>query len=445
MDDSPLTQDMVLPLLSAEDATLQQTALEVIARRPGWAAATLSLLQTWVREPELSADRANALRAFLLAQLGDPAVQGFIKGILEDRETASEVRGLLWEVMQRSTIAVWPEEWNPLIVEALASADEQVALSALRIVTQRSLPGHDAALRAVAADEKRSLPVRCEAVVALGNQAEPLDDGVFAMLLVALQSAATPPDVQATVGRALGNGPLSAGQLQVLARLLDNAGPLVLPVLIKAFGRSTDAAVGQALVAALAKSEAATSVSPDELAGVLRKYPESVRDAARPLFARLGVDPAAQAARLAELSPLLAEGDPKRGREIFFGKKAACSSCHAVGSEGGRIGPHLTTIGASRSPRDLLEAIVYPSASFVNGYRPYVVATTDGRVLEGVISAETTDTITLRTKDLQELRVRRDQIDELRESSTSIMPKGLDTQLTPEELRHLLAYLQSRK
>lgn len=445
MDDSPLTQEMVLPLLSSDDATLQQTALEVIARRPGWAASTLSLLKTWVREPELPADRANALRAFLLAQLGDPAVQGFVKEILEDRETASVVRNLLWEVMQRSTIATWPEGWNPLIVEALAAGDEQVALSALRIVTQRSLPGHDAALRALAADEKRSLPVRCEAVVALGNQPEPLDDGVFAMLQVVLQSAATPPDVQAAVGRALGNGPLSAGQLQVLARMLDNAGPLALPVLIKAFGRSTDAAVGQALVAALAKSEAATSVSPDELAGVLRKYPDSVHDAARPLFQKLGVDPAAQVARLAELSPLLAEGDPKRGREIFFGKKAACSSCHAVGSEGGRIGPHLTTIGASRSPRDLLEAIVFPSASFVNGYRPYVVATTDGRVIEGVISAETTDTVTLRTKDLQELRVRRDQIDELRESSTSIMPKGLDTQLTPDELRNLLAYLQSRK
>ncbi|MDZ4684188.1 MAG: PVC-type heme-binding CxxCH protein, partial [Planctomycetaceae bacterium] len=280
MDDSPLTQAMVIPLLLADDATLQQTALEVIARRPGWAAATLSLLKTWVRERELSADRANALRAFLLAQLGDAAVQGFVKEVLEDRETASVVRGLVWEVVQRSTIATWPETWNPLVSAALVSSEEPIALAALRVVTQRSLPGHDAALRAIAADGQRSLTVRCEAVVALGNQPQPLDDAVFVALLSVMLEGTT-ADHHATIGRALGNGPLSDGQLRRLSGALDAAGPLVLPVLIKAFGRSTDAVVGQALVTALTKSDAATSVSPDELAGVLRKYPDSVRDAAQ--------------------------------------------------------------------------------------------------------------------------------------------------------------------
>lgn len=445
MDDSSLTREMVLPLLSSEDVRLQQTALEVIARHPGWAAETLALLKTWVAEPELNADRANALRGFLLAQLGDSAVQGFVVDVLGDLETASGVRGLFWEVLQRSTIANWPDAWNPLLASAMVSADNDIALAALRIITQRSLPGFESDLRKLAALEQRSIPIRCEAVTALGGSTTPLDDRVFRPLLQSLGSDEISSDEKAAIGRALGNGPLSESQLQQLTTAFATAGPLAVPVLIKAYARSTDADLGRALIAALLQSEAATSIAPDELAGILRKYPDEVRAAAQPLYAKLGIDPAAQQARLTELTPLLEAGDANVGRNVFFGKKANCSACHAVAGEGGRIGPHLTTIGASRSPKDLLEAIVFPSASFVNGYRPYVIATDDGKVVQGVISAETTDAITLRTQDLQEIRVRRDAIDEQREGTTSIMPKGLDTQLTPDELRHLLAYLQSRK
>lgn len=445
MDNSPLTREMVIPLLSSEDSRLQQTALEVIARHPGWAAETLALLKTWVAEPELSTDRANALRGFLLAQLGDPAVQGFVVDVLGDLETASGVRGLFWEVLQRSTIANWPDAWNPLLASAMVSADNDIALAALRIITQRSLPGFESDLRKLAALEHRSIPIRCEAVTALGGSKTPLDDRVFRPLLQSLGSDEISSDEKAAIGRALGNGPLSESQLQKLTTAFATAGPLAVPVLIKAYARSTDADLGRALIAALLQSDAATSIAPDELAGILRKYPDEVRAAAQPLYAKLGIDPAAQQARLTELTPLLEAGDANVGRNVFFGKKANCSACHAVAGEGGRIGPHLTTIGASRSPKDLLEAIVFPSASFVNGYRPYVIATDDGKVVQGVISAETTDAITLRTQDLQEIRVRRDAIDEQREGTTSIMPKGLDTQLTPDELRHLLAYLQSRK
>lgn len=445
MDDSPLTRDMVLPLLSSDDSRLQQTALEVIARHPGWAAETLALLKTWIAEPDLSVDRANALRGFLLAQLNDAAVQEFVAQTLRAPETSDAVRTLLWEVLQRSTLATWPESFNPLLAEALGSPNGDVVLAALRIVTQRSLTGFDEGVRRLTLDDSRSLAIRCEAVAALGMTPNVLDDAVFQSLADRLGQEDASSDEKAMIGRALGNGPLSEAQLAKLTAVFDAAGPLVAPVLIKAFARSTNEELGMSLVKALLATDASASVAPDELAALLRKYPEGVRKSAEPLFKKLGIDPAAQEARLAELSPLVDGGDPAAGRNIFFGRKAACASCHAVGSEGGRVGPHLTTIGASRSAKDLLEAIVYPSASFVNGYRTTLVVTVDGKVLQGVISAETTDTITLRTKDLQELRVRRDDIDEMRESSTSIMPAGLDRQLTPEELQNLLAYLRSRK
>ncbi len=446
MDDSPLTQEMVLPLLSSEDARLQQTALEVIARHPGWGTETLALLRTWVQELELSADRAQALRGFLLAQTGDMAVQGFIAAVLGNRETASNVRGLMWEVMQRSTVAQWPEAWNPLLVDALQSQDDAITLAALQIINQRSLPGLEQPLLQLIANEQRSLKVRADAVAALSQPTQPFADHVLQMLLGTLRNTESSRDDVVAAARAIGAAHWSAAQLQQLAASLSEPQLSVsLPLIVKTFGSSSDEAVGAALVANLLQAPGVDNLSPDELAGLLRKYPEAVRSQAKPLFEKLGIDPAAQAARLAELSPLLEGGDARLGRGVFFGKKAACSSCHAVAGEGGRIGPHLTTIGTSRSPQDLLEAIVYPSASFVNGYRPYTVVTDEGKVIQGIISAESPEAITLRTQDLQEVRVRRDAIDEMSEASVSIMPKGLDTQLTPEELRHLLAFLRERK
>jgi putative heme-binding domain-containing protein len=139
----------------------------------------------------------------------------------------------------------------------------------------------------------------------------------------------------------------------------------------------------------------------------------------------------------------LSGGDVERGRAIFFGKKAACSGCHAVGERGGRVGPTLSTIGDIRQPGDLLESIVLPSASFARGFRSYTLATESGRVHTGVISRETTEAIWIKAADLSEIRVPRDQVEAIRESATSIMPKGLDKTLSPTQLADLLAFLRS--
>lgn len=51
----------------------------------------------------------------------------------------------------------------------------------------------------------------------------------------------------------------------------------------------------------------------------------------------------------------------------------------------------------------------------------------------------------MRTNDLSEIRLARTAIDEMQPSQTSIMPQGLEGRLTSDELRDLLAYLQSLK
>src|SRR5262249_41903340 len=146
------------------------------------------------------------------------------------------------------------------------------------------------------------------------------------------------------------------------------AGALEMPHLVGAFEKSKDAVVGRQLLAALDKAPGLSSLSPDGVRRTFAAYPDAVRQAAEKLVARLEVDTEKMRARLLELAPALLGGDPKRGRDVFFGNKVACGACHTVKAEGGQIGPDLSTIGAIRTGRDLLESIVFPSASFVRGY-----------------------------------------------------------------------------
>jgi len=148
---------------------------------------------------------------------------------------------------------------------------------------------------------------------------------------------------------------------------------------------------------------------------------------------------------LEELLPLAQGGDLSRGKQIFFGKKAACFTCHRISGQGGMVGPNLSAVGGIRSGRDLLESVLYPSASIVQGFRPYNVETDDGEIYSGIITRQTSEAVWLRGADLAEKKIETKQIKSMSESAISIMPQGLGDALTKEELRDLLAYLQSLK
>ena len=151
-------------------------------------------------------------------------------------------------------------------------------------------------------------------------------------------------------------------------------------------------------------------------------------------------------ARLAAFQPLLSQGDPARGRSVFFGAKAACSKCHRAGGDGGRIGPDLTSIGAVRSGQDLLESIVFPSSTFAQGFEPHTIATTDGLVRTGVLVRQDKAIGPPRAMP----RVPRRPCGAARSRrcgarDASLMPGGFTRVLTRDELRDLLAFLQSRR
>jgi putative heme-binding domain-containing protein len=100
-------------------------------------------------------------------------------------------------------------------------------------------------------------------------------------------------------------------------------------------------------------------------------------------------------------------------------------------------------IGRIRTERDLLESILFPSASFVQSYEPVTIVTTDGRVYNGLVKEESNDRLELQLDAQKTATIKVSDIEERREGTVSIMPAGLDKQLTLQELADLVAFLKS--
>jgi putative heme-binding domain-containing protein len=131
-------------------------------------------------------------------------------------------------------------------------------------------------------------------------------------------------------------------------------------------------------------------------------------------------------------------GNPVLGQALF---KKHCAICHKLFGEGNTVGPDLTH--ANRKDRDfLLASIVDPSAIIRKEYLSFVVQTTDGRVLTGLIAEQTSSQLTLLDAKNERTVLARSRIESIEESAVSLMPENLLKGLTPEEVRDLFGYLQ---
>lgn len=444
MDDGTLEQEQVVPLLDSDDLSLQQTVWHIITKRPAWASSVIGLVRDWLKQGELSPSRQEMVRAAILSFCKDEGLQQLVADVLREDATPPATRLLLLEALAQVPLEKLPATWINQLGDQLRHGDERVVAQAIVTLRARNVTEHDALLTRIAHDAKRLPETRVAALGASAPRLPRLTADLFALLRSRLHPD-LPPLARLAAAEALGQAPLTDEQLRTLAQDLPKAGALEMPHLLTAFERGQNAEVGKQLVASLEKAPGLDSLTPDGLRAALKRYPLAVQTAAAPLFQRLEIDTAAQQTRLAELAPVLEGGDPKNGRRVFFGNKAACATCHAVGNDGGKIGPELSKIAGIRTGCDLLEAVVFPSASFVRGYEPYVIATRQGRLYTGIIGRQTADAIFLVTTERNEIRIPRADIETLDPNRVSIMPQGLDTQLTRQELADLLAFLQTLK
>ena len=131
-------------------------------------------------------------------------------------------------------------------------------------------------------------------------------------------------------------------------------------------------------------------------------------------------------------------GSPYRGRDLYHQR---CAACHKLFHKGGDIGPNLTAY--QRTDLDtLLPAILDPSREIREGYEQMQVQTKDGRRLSGFLSDRTNRLLILRGVDGSDTVVEQSQMESSQISPRSLMPEGLLTGLTDQQLRDFFAYLR---
>ena len=448
MDDGGLQPKHVIALLDSPDPVLKETAWWIAGHHQEWGSALADFFQERVATPNLNTAERTDLQ-LKLAQFSETSEIQALLAKTADRATPAASRLIALGVMSKAHIKILPASWIAPTVRALEGRDVELTSQAIAVLratpaSDEATPQVSAALLRVARDESRPDEVRLNALGAIHGGLTTVGPELFDLLRASVQPARSASLRTAAAG-VIEKAKLDRNQLLTLTDVIKTAGPLELPRLLSPFDNASDEALGLELIAALKQSNGRSSVRADMLRPRLAKYPASVQKQGEMLLASLRVDSAAQAERLEELLETLKSGDVRRGQAVFNSPKVACMSCHAVGYVGGRVGPDLTRIGQIRSERDLLEAIVFPSASFARGYEPVIVTTTSGEIRGGVLRSDLPDEMVLVSGAGDETRILRKDIADVQPGTVSLMPRGLAEQLTRQELADLLAFLKATR
>jgi putative heme-binding domain-containing protein len=135
------------------------------------------------------------------------------------------------------------------------------------------------------------------------------------------------------------------------------------------------------------------------------------------------------------------KGDPGLGESLYV--KQTCISCHTVSKNEPVKGPYLGDVTARYKRPELIESILKPSAKIAQGFETHVFTMTDGKIVSGFVVRESGDEIEIRENTGNARVLKKEDIDEHRQTKDSMMPEGLADTLTVHELSSILAYLES--
>lgn len=348
------------------------------------------------------------------------------------------------------------EKTLPVVLGLVASDDPTMRLAAIRVVGDNHLVGASGRLLELLKDTSRDLAERQAAVAALGKlRQESLPwggktpPGVETVLdpLFALLDEAAAADIRADLVQMLAAVDFARAR-PVAEKLLDSDDAGCVRAAITALGANADSAgeLGERFAAGKIDRQFLPQV-----AAALKQHLEKDHSGKlAPLLAKaykgslLGSAEAADAARVESL--VTTTGDPQAGRAVFLNmQKGQCVTCHKLEGIGGQVGPDLSKVWETQSVAKLLEALLDPSKEIKEGYAAFTATTDGGQVYTGLKISANEREVVLRDAQGKDITIPADEIDELVESRTSLMPEGVVAQLSFQEFIDLVAFLKNRE
>jgi putative heme-binding domain-containing protein len=139
-------------------------------------------------------------------------------------------------------------------------------------------------------------------------------------------------------------------------------------------------------------------------------------------------------------------GDRERGRTLFFETAGVqCKTCHRIDQHGMDVGPELSTVGKKFDRKQLLDSILEPSKVIDPKYLTYLVETSEGRLLAGLLIKKDAQEVVLKDAQNKLVSVPSTQIERLTPQQRSLMPELLLRDMTAQQVADLLEYLSSLK
>jgi putative heme-binding domain-containing protein len=308
----------------------------------------------------------------------------------------------------------------------------------LRLAIRAEVPGAAATAR-----EQAASPVTppARSVLLLGILAE-LGGAESVPVALGLLEDRHPPEVQSAALDLLAR----AGDDRITPRLLDCyiTGPAALRGRLRAVLLSKAASARAFLERVDQGQIAAADVPAAELKPVALHEVPALDALVRKHWGRITAGTSEE--KLAEMRRLgndlrAGRADAARGKAIF---EKHCATCHKLFGAGGDVGPDLTGV-ARDDTTALLASIVDPAAVIRAPYLQYAAVTSSGRVVAGIVAGQDNASVTLVDAQGQRTALPRNQVDELRELATSIMPEDLLRPLSPQDVRDLFGCLQSKR
>ena len=452
----------VLPLLRSPDSNVCQEARRVISSRKELKHEILQVFRELVAEHERGATNEQLIEGIVMAYAQDNAFQEVLLEILASKEVKPEVQAQVLAAL--GFLDDLPQSLHECVLLGLNGSASEVRAESLNIAQRFEMSQSVlVAVSLIAKNEDESPATRASAIQVLAKHQGYLSDVSFAFLVNLLTDEQTPVILGRQAAQALGSVHLhllNEPRRNALFLTIAGARSFQLPSLVRPFtlgdelgasGESVIDAVawnllGTKLAAALKKSPGLDSLENGQRQAIMEAFPDGKKSAHAALsgvFQNGFTGQKEQESVIKSLLNVLDSGNASRGRVLFHDERVSCGVCHRIEGRGGQLGPSLNKIGSIRQARDLLEAILYPSSTVVNGYEHYVLETVDGESYGGIIQRETKDAIYLKNASMRGVRVARSQIHRVTTSFVSVMPSGLDQILSRQELLDLVAFLET--
>jgi putative membrane-bound dehydrogenase-like protein len=382
----------------------------------------------------LSSVRAANVAATLGAVTGaglDGAPAGFLRPLLATAVALGDRDGLSRSLR---TLADAPQSRRTMVTLAsiltALDADGKSLAAVVDAETRSSIDRTMSDARAVATKSQAALEDRLAAVTLLGRDTS--DRDVLSGLLAPQQPAA----VQAAAAVALARIPGSESTKALTAGWGGYSPDLKSQVLDLLLSRP--GGTGRLLAAVEKRSIPANQIDAARRQRLLSHRDPAIRRQAERLLAA-AINPDRQKVLTAYQDVLKQSGDAARGRAVFA---KSCSVCHRLENVGHEVGPDLAQL-QNKSPAYLLQEILDPNRNVDSRYVEYRATTKAGRDYSGLVAAESATSVTLRSQEGRETVLLRNEIESLESAGRSLMPEGLEKDLSRQDLADLLAYIGS--